>query len=522
VTAAQAHSFGNTVGRVIGYLVALAAALYIVAYVVIAIYRMRYPFELEWIEGGFVDQVRLLASGQQMYVEPSVEFVPFLYTPLYFYVAALATKIFGAGFFPLRLVSFLASLAAMAAIFLVVRRETRRPLAALLSAGLFLAAFRVTGAWLDIGRVDSLFLALYLFFIYFVRLRQWRFSAVVAGLLVALAFLTKQTAIVACIPLIAFLLIRDWRRATVLAAVALAIVGVITLVFDRASNGWYTFYTIDLLAQQQEWRPELFVPFWMKDLWSHLPVAILLSLFFLLSLVHKKDWPELGEWTAILVGALATSFLARVKQGGYENVLLPAYAVLAIFFGLGLAHLLNLVARLRNNYRVLAEIAIYLACGVQFALLYYNPVDQVPTRADAETGQKFVQWLAATEGEVYLPFHGYLPALAGKKTYAHHSAVWDIMRGTGDTEGERILREKFAAASREQVFDRVVLDVEWSYLPKLDQNYVPSGKVLEDESGFYQVTGWQIRPTFVYIPKRTACAEGTLPTEQCPQPVDQN
>jgi 4-amino-4-deoxy-L-arabinose transferase-like glycosyltransferase len=101
------------------------AVAYLVIYLWIVYNRIRYPFDLEWIEGAMVIQVQRLISGQGMFVAPSINYIPFYYTPLYFYFSALAALVFGIGLFPLRLVSFLASLVAFTMIFLIVRDETK-------------------------------------------------------------------------------------------------------------------------------------------------------------------------------------------------------------------------------------------------------------------------------------------------------------------------------------------------------------------------------------------------------------
>ena len=126
-------------------LFSLTAATLII-YLWMAYFRLRYPFDLEWIEGGMVNQVQRLLQGQSMYVAPSINYVPFLYPPVYFYFSALAALLFGIGLFPLRLVSFIASLVSFTTIFLIVRAETKNDWAAILSTGLFAATFRVTGA----------------------------------------------------------------------------------------------------------------------------------------------------------------------------------------------------------------------------------------------------------------------------------------------------------------------------------------------------------------------------------------
>ena len=67
-------------------------------------------------------------------------------------------RIFGAGFFAPRLVSLLASLGSMLLLFSMIKKDTGSYAAGIISAGLFAAAYEATGAWMDIARVDSLFI----------------------------------------------------------------------------------------------------------------------------------------------------------------------------------------------------------------------------------------------------------------------------------------------------------------------------------------------------------------------------
>ena len=78
--------------RVALWLLGMAAAAYMLLYAGLAVFRVPYPFELEWLEGSVVDVVHRLLLGQKIYVEPSVEFASHAYTPLYFYVSAAASK----------------------------------------------------------------------------------------------------------------------------------------------------------------------------------------------------------------------------------------------------------------------------------------------------------------------------------------------------------------------------------------------------------------------------------------------
>ncbi len=68
------------------------AAWFVLAYVTVAILRLRYPFELEWMEGGMVDRVHRIMTGRPLYIGPSLRFVPFVYPPFYFYLGALVSN----------------------------------------------------------------------------------------------------------------------------------------------------------------------------------------------------------------------------------------------------------------------------------------------------------------------------------------------------------------------------------------------------------------------------------------------
>src|SRR4029453_9617863 len=100
-----------------------AALFYFLAYLYIALSRITYPFELEWMEGGSLVEGNRLLAGQSLSVRPSVDFVPFVYAPLYFYLSALVSQLTGPGFLALRLVSFAASLSCFTLLFLLGRRQ---------------------------------------------------------------------------------------------------------------------------------------------------------------------------------------------------------------------------------------------------------------------------------------------------------------------------------------------------------------------------------------------------------------
>ena len=82
--------------------------------------RWDYAFDLEWMEGGMLVHVDRLRQGQGLYVEPSADFVPYIYPPLYPWVlSVLGEPSYAVG----RCVSILGTFAAMAAAVYAVRQE---------------------------------------------------------------------------------------------------------------------------------------------------------------------------------------------------------------------------------------------------------------------------------------------------------------------------------------------------------------------------------------------------------------
>jgi len=490
----------------------MGAAAYLVIYLYVALQRLHYPYELEWIEGGLVDQVGRILAGRSVYGPPSISFTPFLYTPLYFYLAAIPARIFGIGFFPLRLISFLASLAAIGGIFWIVYRDGRNFLASILAAGLLAASYRVTGAWLDVARVDSLSIALLVFFWLSIPRNPDRGRWVVTGVLAALMFLAKQTMLIALLPFFLAHLVQ-YRRGAVWLAAGFAIpVAAVTLILNLATSGWYSFYTINLLLQQTDWlSKDVIIGFWTNDLFRHYAVVIFISVAGIF-LISRRDRAEFWKWLSLLAGAVLCSFLARIKEGGYDNVLLPAAAMFAVLLGIGWNRLTLSLTRFTPLARSATLAALMVAAGYQFYHLRYNPLDQIPTPANYSAGQKFVQYISSLPGEVYIPYHTYYSVMAGKQTYAHQSALWDVLRGQADSRGKELLIQSITDAVRSRQFGTIILDGagEWNFLYGLDSNYSPQAEIVPAASAPVPLTGWQISPQTVFLP--VASGRGNAPS----------
>ncbi len=466
-------------------LVLIAAAGYIVLFVVLACLRVRYPFELEWLEGAMVDHVRTILAGEPLYAKPSLHFIPLTYTPAYFYLAAGLTRLLGlqAGFLPLRLITIVSSLGVMGVLFRLAWRETGDAGAGLLAAGLFAAMFGWTDGWLDLARTDSLFLLLSLLAIYILRWSRTTLAGIVAGVLISLAFLVKQTGFLVAIPLALYCAWRGWRTVVAFAGTVAVIVFGSAAVLDRLFHGWYLYY-VTKVPGQHPLAYEVLWGFWRFDLLRPMPIALIASAAYLAwRVLHAwRDADPRARDIAVFyllatAGLFGGALASRLHSLSYINVVLPAYAALALLFALAVQR----SGRLRGGFA-------YALALAQLLRLAYAPAALVPTAADAAAGRALLQRIAETPGDVFVPYHGYLPSLAGKSMHAHAVVIADVIRG-GRTDTEKGLAADLAQAFREHRFSAIIsVDTktpvgEW--LP-FEHDYHPAaGAVIDTPSRFW-------------------------------------
>src|SRR6266702_1186108 len=192
-----------------------------------------------------VEQVGRALHGQSLYPAPSIADVAYPYPPLYVWASAAVAHVTGLGYLPLRLVSIAASVASLVLLFAIVEGEAGA-LGGVVAAGLFAAAFRFTGGFYDVARVDSLFVALLLAGTLAAFRARNGAGFAVAGVLLGLGMLTKQTAVLAAVPVGLWLLVRPGGRrrdAVALVAGAVVPIAVVGVAVQASSGGWFAVDT---------------------------------------------------------------------------------------------------------------------------------------------------------------------------------------------------------------------------------------------------------------------------------------
>jgi hypothetical protein len=437
-------------------LVCAVAAAPIVVYLWVALHRVGYAFELDWMEGGSVELAGRVLGGHSLYAAPSVGFVGWTYPPLYYWVSAAVAKVIGLGFLPLRLVSLAASLVSMATLAAMVARESGNRVAGLVAAGLFAATFRISGAWFDTGRVDSLFLALTLIAFAWGRWARGVRGGIGLGVLAFLAFFTKQTALLALVPALAVLVVTRRKVGVPAVLTLLALLIVSTVILEASTAGWYGYYIYTELIHQQV-AQTLWVGFWREDIWrQQWPLVILIlagGAVLAWSARKRSARAALGSpafyYLVAAAGLIGSAWVSRLHTGGYANVLMPAYAGLALLAGLTYAALLNRHPRARP--------LLAAAVVVQLGLLIYPVGAQIPTAADRSAGAQLIARLRALPGPVIVLRHPWYATVAGKGTFAQAEAIGDVLR-SASSRGARPLRASLAYALGADNVQAVVLD----------------------------------------------------------------
>jgi hypothetical protein len=474
----------------------IGASLYLLAYLLIALIRISYPFELEFMEGGCVVQVQRILDHYPLYIKPSLNFIPFGYTPLYFYVSSLFAHIIGNGFFPLRLVSFLSSIGCFAFIFMIVHRRTSSLYASFISSFLFAATFRIAGAWFDIARPDSLFLFLLLAGIYLFDSPRLLTRSFVAPVVVFLSFYTKQTAlpVAVCLSLAALLTEKRHERFWFLACFSLLIVGSFGIM-NMVTAGWYKYYVFDIPKNHLILKYTI-IKFWSIDV-SHLSIALCVCLisFLRVSFITDSKSDRVIRDSLILGGLFLASFLSRIQSGGYSNVLMPVYAGIAIYFGIGMSLSLKAIAGADN-----IRISLILVTALQFVSLLYLPAQQIPSLMHREQGEKLQKLILSFKNEVYLSDHPWYTGYLNKPVQAQDMAVRDILRWSGDEQWKQILEHEMAAAVEEERYEAIIVDFKnFSLRPS---NFDAHYKLVESnlcEDAFQPLTGWDRMPRYLYV-----------------------
>lgn len=489
------------------WVIALARLAPVAAYLAIAVSRLAYPFPLDWLESNSLIEVHRILTSQPLYPAPTIAYVPDGYPPLYFLVCATLAKVLGVSYVPLRLVSLASSLACFALLADLIRRETASLCAGIAAAGLLAATYFAAGIWFDIGRVDSLFLALSIAALYAACRMRGPWGAITLGTLLAAAFLTKQTGLAEGVAVLVALAFSPRRRRLAVRAglTYAAILALSTTALGLASHGWYLYYVFVQLSEHQLNYSAL-IWFWTGRLLPTLGIAC--------------GAGALGAWLGdrVLVTGCAALFVESaatlVHTGASRNDMLPAYLAVALLAGLGLGRLRGR-QQTRPVLRWGAVVAGALVTVQTLVLLSGFQIGRaVPPSSDRAAGRQLVTGMRELAGTTAYFSDPGLDLDAGLPLVAHQGAADDILRAPG--AGQANYARSVIRAVIERRFSAFITDFPGAprgFPPDIARYYRRCPQQLHPgppHAVFESVVGTHARPAFVWLPVGRGSCDRTV------------
>lgn len=542
---------GGRVGTAVLLTVSLIASL---IYVRIGLARVFYPYALDLVEEGMLMQAWRVAQGLPVFVPPNAEFVPQVYMPLFTWLGGQLLRLTGFAFWPLRLISFASTLGTAVLITYIGWRECGSKPVAVVGGTLFLAGYRLVGGWYDLARVDALFTFVSLAgLVMLVYGRSSIQKHVFSGLLLGLAFLTKQNALLLAAAAGFYLFftggekrgLQDVRELTTntlyrvlrrqgalgntlhairFSIIFLLVAGLPITFWQLGSSGWFSFYTVTIAYAS----PLASIRLWHILRWDLLAgMGVLVGLWLATAvwqIIQTGKRLETGNWRLIISNlqslisqnpwllfsttAVFISVAGRTTVGGNLNNMIIGYAFLCLAPALALKIVRTAYCVKMSRYAIrTTKYAIFVALLLQFTLALFPlnpglPKTYLPTAAMRAAGDTFLAQVTATNGDVWLLMHPSYAQMAGKRPFVHLQSLWHARHRGADP-----LPDDLLAMLETQQFTQIISD-ESDYFEKepafleLLLTYYEPASLLGEEQSAATLSGPVIRPLTLYIPRR--------------------
>jgi hypothetical protein len=473
-------------------------SLALVIFAISAIMGVFHRFPLDYGEAPLVDQAMRLGSGENIYRQDltSPPYTISNYPPLYVLTLVPFVKIFGASFFPGRLISVLSTIAAAIFLNLIIKIFTKDRLAAIISTFLFLSVPYVVG-WSTLLRVDMFALGLSLAGLYvLVRDPINKRDLLISALLLVAAIYTRQSYALAA-PFAAFVWLwtKDQRRAVSLAAIVVGTSLVLFFILNILTRGGFYFNIVTANVNQFDLDR---LTNWLKTIWRTAPILLIIgAVFLLLAPKRFRSWPLLAPY---LLGAFLAA-LTIGKIGSNINYLLEFFAALCFATGAFIAW-----SSERRWLRILILILLTMQTGQFIQTSLNEPIESLKWRLKPGKELDDLEWIVNTADDQVLAdeFMGMI-TLQDKPLYLQPFEMTQLANaGLWDQTAllERIQNRDFS----------IILIHHFMQYPVYKERWTP--EMLESITENYQPTDF-LADTVVYKPRDSQDIEA-IAVSACP------
>ena len=406
-----------------------ALALYAAANILFMAYlwvnHINFPLNLDVMESTVLQHFERAAALQPIYPEPTPEYIPLAYNPLYYVLSIPFAWLFGVNLFTLRFVAILGTIGSGWILFSIVRERTSSVWWGLMAVGLFTASYRAMDAYLDTAHADSWLLFSALLGSYLIaRNRSQSWNLIGVAVLVA-SFWFKQHGALFVIGGLLFLTLREGVRRSILFWVYACIFGPIFYFFAGPSllGSQFIYFTWEIPRQWSVLNLDTFRHFFGWTIKSYPILALSSGLEVVRTFV--KNLKGVSIWHFQSIFAVLSGFMGALDPGSAENVFIPMGTWFILIGILGLYTLVSQaqVAKKLNLHSV--------ALVISFAILSYSPTSVIISPRADESNSDLIEHLNSLPGQVYAPMVGQLQEGFEFYPAAHWVALEDMIRGPG-------------------------------------------------------------------------------------------
>jgi len=484
----------------------------------VIIQRFRYPIDGEWMTGAVRDGVERLRDGKQLYVAPTARFAPFVYTPMYFWASALVARVTSV-FVACKVVSLAATGVTAWGIFRIATTLGASRYWSRVAVLLHLATYALTIQFYDLERVDAFYAAMMVVGVALLLGAESTARIALAGIVLGLAFFAKQAGVLAFVAAIVGLAVAGERRRAFVAGGAGAIAfAVLFVLLDQRTDGWFRYYCFKL-PRAHGIRAARVSLFFVTDVpkafaFAGASVAMIVPVLARLAMrmrrraeVDAPPWREV-VFASVLGAGVVGAFMFRAHAGGWENVLV-AWLPLACPACAVAATRIEDQARGTKGERTTTMLLLGAVC-LQLLGAMFDPNELSPNASDAAERARLVGLVRRLEerGQVIMTTTGQIT----RETSLHAAALYDIMRAGDHAPADFLdgLRERRYAAifvgSPSETDCGNAMCTEMTAV--LARHYFVAGRRHERERT--GMTGYDARPRWVLLPRKTPLAEAPL------------
>jgi hypothetical protein len=387
--------------------------------------RVRYPWDVEWLESSALYQAYRVKVGLSTYGPPKDGYLPLMHPPAYPTALGLIGRVTGLDYGMARTLSLLCFVVAGALLVrALVRHEEGKLEGWVLGAfavGCAAAGVPVFEGFYDLVREDVMAVLLCVVCADLADTAPKMSPKRIALLSVVIAAIvyTRLPAVFFPVWVTIFVFARHRRTGVLLAITAIAACGLTLVALQYASKGWYWMYTVSLLQDQHIIGTRFLLGLTIVAKWA--PFVIAVPFATLALALTRRIQPRTALWVGMLVASIPASLLPFAKVGGFANDFMP----MVFMVGPATAFLVSDGLRAFAGHprvALLFQSLLFVGSAVFFWQRTYDFKRFVPTEEAFRRAAALNAKVASLDGGVIVPRHPFLPIHNG-----HKSLQWSDM-----------------------------------------------------------------------------------------------